>query len=182
MASQRLHCSVAYGRAGGASLSQCTARCWITPRVARPASARALACHSCYRNDVLHTWLTQGMAPDMTLLHGKVLVSGEQLEAFSAASLPARPAERFAVLFKHRQQWAADELKPYIAALEVCACICQCAHMLVQHGCHSDLQMPILTTSLSCSQAPGQSTESLLLRYTRATQPDADSTIVYSAR
>ena len=65
----------------------------------------------------------QGMAPDLSLLHGEVLVSGEQLEAFSAASLPTRTAERFAVLFAHREQWAADDLKPYIAGLEVSACI-----------------------------------------------------------
>ncbi len=82
----------------------------------------------------------QGMEPDLTLLHGEVLVSGEQLEAFSAASLPTRAAERFAVLFAHRQQWAADDLKPYIAGLEVSACIWPCVLMLIQHvGCHSGL-------------------------------------------
>ena len=62
------------------------------------------------------------MTPDLSLLHGEVLVSGMQLEAFSAASLPSRPAERFAALFAHRQQWAADDLKPYIASLEVRRC------------------------------------------------------------
>ena len=131
-----------------------------------------------------HMWRMQGMAPDLTLLHGEVLASGEQLEAFSAASLPARPADRFAVLFAHRQQWAADDLKPYIAGLEVSSSVSDAnqhrhqtssirkPHSHAAHGLIPDLS----------SQAPGQSTESLLLRYTRATQPDANSTIVYSAR
>ena len=63
------------------------------------------------------------MEPDLSLLHGEVLVTGAQLEAFSAASLPARPAERFAALFAYRQQWAGDDLKPFIASLEVSRCV-----------------------------------------------------------
>ena len=61
----------------------------------------------------------QGMQPELQLLSGEVLVNGAQLETFSAASLPMRPEERFAVLFAHRQLWAADDLEPYIASMEV---------------------------------------------------------------
>ena len=125
--------------------------------------------------------LTQGMAPDLSLLHGEVLVNKTQLEGFSAASLPARPAQRFAALFARRQQWAADDLKPYIASLEVSRCTCSAstigtALLLPYEG------QPMMPGLCLLLQAPGQSTEALLLRYTRATQPHADSTIVYSAR
>lgn len=96
--------------------------------------ASGISCQACLRSDVRglsevpacshhDSVLTQGMDPDLSLLQGEVLVNDAQLEAFSAASLPARPAERFTALFAHRQQWAADDLKPYIASLEVSRCI-----------------------------------------------------------
>ena len=62
------------------------------------------------------------MTPELSLLSGEVLGDGPQLEAFSAASLPVQPEKRFAALFAHRQQWAADDLKPYIMSLEVMHC------------------------------------------------------------
>ena len=63
------------------------------------------------------------MTPELSLLTGEVLMDGAQLQAFSAASLPMRPEERFAMLFAHRQHWAADVLKPYIVSLEVMPCV-----------------------------------------------------------
>ena len=104
---------------------------------------------SCPGSYALRMWFTQGMEPDLTLLHGEVLVSGEQLEAFSAASLPSRPAERFGVLFAHRQQWAAEDLKPYIAGLEVRAGTCQHANALISQRLSRTFAKPLLQNILT---------------------------------
>lgn len=59
------------------------------------------------------------MRPDLSMLRGEVLVEAGHLHAFSAATLPKAPAQRFAALFAQRPIWPAEDIPPYMAGLEV---------------------------------------------------------------
>ncbi|QCD95508.1 sister chromatid cohesion protein DCC1 [Vigna unguiculata] len=93
-----------------------------------------------------------GMQPTFDLVEGEVLIERIGVEtwirAFSVASLPSNPAERFAILFRERTKWEWKDLQPYVRDLKV----------------------------------PGLSSEGLLLKYTRRTQPSPDAEPVFSAR
>ncbi|KAH1248154.1 hypothetical protein AAZX31_06G290300 [Glycine max] len=96
--------------------------------------------------------IPDGMQPTFDLVEGEVLTEKIGVEtwvhAFSVASLPSTPAERFSILFRERPKWEWKDLQPYIRDLKL----------------------------------PGLSSEGLLLKYTRRTQPSADAEPVFSAR
>ncbi|XP_014500267.1 sister chromatid cohesion protein DCC1 isoform X2 [Vigna radiata var. radiata] len=93
-----------------------------------------------------------GMQPTVDLVEGEVLIERVGVEtwvrAFSVASLPSTPAERFAILFRERTKWEWKDLQPYVRDLKI----------------------------------PGLSSEGLLLKYTRRTQPSPDAEPIFSAR
>ncbi|WVZ00429.1 hypothetical protein V8G54_026498 [Vigna mungo] len=92
------------------------------------------------------------MQPTVNLLEGEVLIERVGVEtwirAFSVASLPSNPAERFTILFRERTKWEWKDLQPYVRDLKI----------------------------------PGLSSEGLLLKYTRRTQPSPDAEPIFSAR
>ncbi|KAL2342023.1 hypothetical protein Fmac_009963 [Flemingia macrophylla] len=96
--------------------------------------------------------IPEGMQPTFDLVEGEVLTERIGVEtwvhAFSVASLPSTPAERFSILFRERPKWEWKDLQPYIRDLNV----------------------------------PGLSSEGLLLKYTRRTQPSPDIEPIFSAR
>lgn len=59
-----------------------------------------------------------GMQPTVDLVEGEVLIERVGVEtwvrAFSVASLPSTPAERFAILFRERTKWEWKDLQPYV--------------------------------------------------------------------
>ena len=82
-------------------------------------------------------WLTvhalvpnQGMVPGAGMLKGEALtedVGGTAfVQSFSAADMPADPAQRFGVLFAARPRWQLAELQPYLAGLRVSPCVKGC--------------------------------------------------------
>ncbi|KAL9321687.1 hypothetical protein ACSQ67_009740 [Phaseolus vulgaris] len=92
-----------------------------------------------------------GMQPSFDLMEGEVLTERVGVEtwirAFSVASLPSTPAERFSILFRERKNGNGKICSPM-----------------------SDLKVP------------GLSSEGLLLKYTRRTQPSPEAEPVFSAR
>jgi hypothetical protein len=69
----------------------------------------------------------QGMAPDAGMLRGEALLEEEGGERvvrlLCAEALPPDPAQRFAALFQARLRWELADLQPYLADLQVHACM-----------------------------------------------------------
>ncbi|CAG7873946.1 unnamed protein product [Brassica rapa] len=67
--------------------------------------------------------IPEGMEEKFEMLEGEVLTERIGIETrvytFSVRSLPSTPAERFAVLFKHRPKWEWKDLEPYLRDLQV---------------------------------------------------------------
>lgn len=67
--------------------------------------------------------IPEGMEGKLEMLEGEVLSERIGIETrvytFSVRSLPSTPAERFAVLFKHRPKWEWKDLEPYLRDLQV---------------------------------------------------------------
>ncbi|KAJ0258548.1 Zinc ion binding protein [Hirschfeldia incana] len=67
--------------------------------------------------------IPEGMEEKFEMLEGEVLTEKIGIETrvytFSVRSLPSTPAERFAVLFKHRPKWEWKDLEPYLRDLQV---------------------------------------------------------------
>ncbi|CAH8354126.1 unnamed protein product [Eruca vesicaria subsp. sativa] len=67
--------------------------------------------------------IPEGMEGKFEMLEGEVLTERIGIETrvykFSVRSLPSTPAERFAVLFKHRPKWEWKDLEPYLRDLHV---------------------------------------------------------------
>lgn len=73
--------------------------------------------------DELRQMIPEGMHPSFDLMEGEVLTERVGVEtwvrAFSVASLPSTPAERFSILFREKPKWEWKDLQPYIRDLSV---------------------------------------------------------------
>ncbi|RDX75611.1 Sister chromatid cohesion protein DCC1 [Mucuna pruriens] len=67
--------------------------------------------------------IPDGMQPNFDYVEGEILTERIGVEtwvrAFSVASLPSTPAERFSILFRERPKWEWKDLQPYIRDLNV---------------------------------------------------------------
>lgn len=137
--------------------------------------------------------IPDGMQASFDMLEGEVLTEKLGIEtwvyAFSVSSLPSAPTERFSMLFRERPKWEWKDLQPYIRFISFCCSstsrptlislvffffpLCFFVVWIV------DLFPHLIYRDLS---VPGLSSEGLLLKYTRRTQPTADAEPVFSAR
>lgn len=124
------------------------------------------------------------MQASFTMLEGEVLTERFGVEtwvsALSVSSLPSSPAERFSLLFKERQKWEWKDLQPYIRLIyRLCFHLSLTLFFVLLS---SKMLIHCLILYSRDLSVPGLSSEGLLLKYTRRTQPTADAEPVFSAR
>ncbi|KAF3778765.1 Sister chromatid cohesion protein [Nymphaea thermarum] len=114
--------------------------------------------------DFMEEWkrtVPSGIDVSMGMLEGEVLTEkigvDTWVRGFSVSSLPSTPAERFAALFRERQRWEWQHLEPFV-------------------------RLKMFSSSVMDLRVPGLSSEGLLIKYTRRTQPTADAAPIFSAR
>lgn len=119
-----------------------------------------------------------GMCANFDMLEGEVLTERLGVETwvrgFRVCQLPSNPAERFTILFKERPKWEWKDLQPYIRFVCYTVLLIICSLYMETYNFYV-LTFRDLTV-------PGLSSEGLLLKYTRRTQPNPEAEAVFSAR
>lgn len=144
--------------------------------------------------------IPDGMQASFDMLEGEVLTEKLGIEAwvyaFSVSSLPSAPTERFSMLFRERPKWEWKDLQPYIRFVSISCCLQslrlswffiffaqQRLSWLALLFCFSSLSVVVFPHVVHRDlSVPGLSSEGLLLKYTRRTQPTTDAEPVFSAR
>lgn len=129
-----------------------------------------------------------GMHPTVDMLEGEILTEKLGIETwiygFSISSLPFSPAERFSILFRERPKWEWKDLQPYVRSdfVYFSSAFFNTLHYSVFTSIHGKrLHVSLLPTSRDL-KVPGLTSEGLLLKYTRRTQPTMDAEPVFCAR
>lgn len=90
----------------------------------------------------------QGMEANAAHLAGEAIAHDDgSLRRFPASELPPQPAARFVALFVERRRWAADDIKPYLAGLEVKVVVCCMCFRQIESAIHASF------TCLPCKVA-----------------------------
>lgn len=93
----------------------------------------------------------QDVPISVAALAGEALVEPDTraLRAFPEAGLPAGAPERFAALWAARSVWAAADIEPYVAGLQVWT-LSHDVNMVGLQNAYSVLGAPLLCIALPC--------------------------------
>ncbi|KAK2968502.1 hypothetical protein RJ640_027552 [Escallonia rubra] len=129
----------------------------------------------------------EGMQVNFDMLEGEVLTEKLGIQtwvySYSVSSLPSSPAERFSLLFQERPKWEWKDLQPYIRFIFSLALPSVLCAVPFAFSCKSKGGFYFSCDCFSRDlRVPGLTSDGLLLKYTRRTQPTLDADPVFSAR